>query len=58
MSMTKKAAKEAARVLEQYAADVRKGRIDWVWCTFKYPKSRITFATKDAPQRPHGLSRP
>jgi hypothetical protein len=55
MSMNKKAREQAARMLEQYAADVRAGKVDWVWCAFKYPNGRITFGSADAPKRPHGL---
>jgi hypothetical protein len=56
MSMNKKAQEQTARMLEQYATDVRNGKVDWVWCVFKYPTGRITFATKDAPARPRGMS--
>ena len=54
--MTKKAQAQTARMLESYANDVRDGKVDWVWCAFKFPEGRITFGTKDAPKRPHGLS--
>jgi hypothetical protein len=56
VSMTKRAQEQTADMLEHYANDVREGRVNWVWCAFKFEEGRITFGTKDAPRRPHGLS--